>query len=106
MLESITVNYNAPNFFGFNELRSDTQCAPWPSDVDKALNAVKKGDVYVHFQYADGQRDCVYMDELDKLDGTWTLVHWKAPNSQDAPVRIPRREARKRIRKAISEEVT
>ena len=101
MLESITVNYEARDFFGNLELRSDTCHCPSGKDVDRALRAVTMGGVYAHFAYGDGQRDCAYRDGLDEEQGTWTLIHWVRDNSQDAPERVEPREARKRIRAAI-----
>ena len=101
MLKSITVNYEARDFFGSLELRSDTCHYPSADDVNRALRAVTRGGVYAHFEYGGGQRDCAYRDGVDEEQGTWTLIHWVRENSKDAPVRIDPREARKRIRAAI-----
>lgn len=101
MLESITVNYEARDFFGSMELRSDTCNYPRADDVNRALRAVTRGGVYAHFNYGGGSSDCVYVDGVDEEQGTWTLIHWVRGNSKDAPVRIAPSEARKRIRAAI-----
>lgn len=104
MLESITVNYDARDFFRSYEMRSDTKHGPSGADVHRALEAVKRGGYYVHFNYGGGRSDCVYMDGVDEEQGTWTLIHWESANGKDDPVRIDPREARKRIRAAIKEE--
>ena len=101
MLEAITMNYEARDFFRCYEIRSDTKLKPSGVDVHRALEAVKRGGYYAHFTYSDGQSDCVYMDGVDEGQGTWTLIHWDSANSKDDPVRIDPREARKRIRAAI-----
>ena len=102
MLKSIRVNYEARDFFGQREMRSDGKDDPTEKDVEKAFKNVRRGDFYAHFNYADGTSDCVYADYSDLQDGTWTLIHSESWNSRDDPVRLSPREVRKRVRDAIA----
>lgn len=100
MIRSITVNYDARDFFGRQVMRSETcegseWCPIGAATVDKVFRAVRKGDFYAHFNYADGTCDTVYRDLGG--DGLLTVIHRERANSPDEPQLMRPAAARRRI---------